>query len=160
MNDCWEEMARQIKTFKRKYRKVETCDQKEEAKESEASASLYETTHQFIQKSWESGNPLDHKDLLKNLSLVIADGRLNPDSNGFDKICKLVREWMPINSIKDIFNQNSAGKSVVKISKSKILERIRFLNLILFWILLKIVANIYYIVHSQKVNNNDSASLL
>ena len=137
-----------------------TCDQKEEAKEPEASTSLYETTHQFIQKSCESGNPLDHKDLLKNLSLVIAEGRLNPASDKFDKICKLVREWMPMSQIKDIFHQNSAGKSVVKISKSKILERIRFLNLILFWILHKIVANIYYIVHSQEVNNNDSASLL
>ena len=137
INNCWEEMARQIKTFKRKYRKVETCDNKEEPKESEVSTSPNNITHQFIQKSWESCNPLDHKDLLKNLSSVIAEGRLNPGSDDFNKICKLVREWMPMNQIKDIFNQNSAGMLVVEISKLKMLERIRFLNLILFWILHK-----------------------
>ena len=99
MNDCWEEMARQIKTFKRKLKKLKLNKNIKVVNESEEHISHHYTTHQFIQKSWKSVNPRDHKDLLKNLSLVIADGRLNPNSDEFDKICKLVREWMPMNRI-------------------------------------------------------------
>ena len=83
-------MARQIKTFKRKYRSVEVLSPKKECKQEieskeETPISLYEATHNFIQKSWELGNPLDHKDMLKNLLLVIADNRLLPSSSVYEK---------------------------------------------------------------------------
>ena len=53
MTDCWEEMARQIKTFKRKFKKVEMLAPPEEEKEEveEQPISFYEITHEFIQKS-------------------------------------------------------------------------------------------------------------
>ena len=123
ISDCWEEMARQIKTFKRKLKKLNINKINKEVNESEVHISHHYTTHQFIQKSWESGSPLNHKDLLKNLSLVIAEGRLNLDSDEFDKICKLVREWMPINQIKDIFNQNDSGMLAINIYKSKLTRK-------------------------------------
>ena len=51
MTDCWEEMARQIKTFKRKLKKVEMLAPIEETKDVDAPVSVHETTHQFIQES-------------------------------------------------------------------------------------------------------------
>ena len=51
MTNCWKEMARQIKTFKRKLKKVEMLAPIEETKDADVSVSVHETTHQFIQKS-------------------------------------------------------------------------------------------------------------
>ena len=113
ITDCWEEMARQIKTFKRKFKKVEMLappEEEEEEKEvEEQPISFYETTNEFIQKSWESSNPPDHKDLLRNLLLMIAKDRFTPISSEFGKICSLVREWMPMGMVKDMFAQNNSG---------------------------------------------------
>ena len=105
-------MARQIKTFKRKLKKIGMQTPIKETQDTKANSSIYETTHQFIQESWEPGSPLDHKDLLKNLLFVIANDRLTPDSNEFDKICTYVRQWMPIDMVQSILNQNDLGTSV------------------------------------------------
>ena len=48
MNDCWEEMAKQIKTFKRKLKKFEIQTSIEETK---TNSFIYEATHQFIKES-------------------------------------------------------------------------------------------------------------
>ena len=114
MTDCWEEMARQIKTFKRKLKKVEMLAPIEETKDADVPVSVHDTTHQFIQESWGLGSPHDHKDLLKNLLFVIANDRLTPGSNEFDKICTLVRQWMPISLVQSTQCQNKAGTSIVK----------------------------------------------
>ena len=82
-----------------------------ETKNTKSNSSIYETTHQFIQESWELGSPHDHKDLLKNLLFVIANDRLTPDSNEFDKICTYVRQWMPINMVQSILSQSNVGTS-------------------------------------------------
>ena len=79
------------------------------------SISFYQTTHEFIQSSWKLVNPHDHKDLLKNLLLIIVNDRLTPDSNGFGKICSLVREWMPISLIQNISNQRNLGMFIFEI---------------------------------------------
>ena len=132
-------MARQIKTFKRKHRSVEALCPKEEIKEEaenkeETPISFYEATHNFIQKSWELGNPLDHKDILKNLLLVIADNKLLPGSNVYERICRLVREWMPIDMLKDVYLQSCTGTSIVWNIQIKDTLKYRVLSWILFWI--------------------------
>ena len=113
ITDCQEEMARQIKIFKRKFRKIEMLAPQEEAEAQ--SISFYQTTHEFIQSSWKLVNPHDHKDLLKNLLLIIVNDRLTPDSNGFGKMCSLVREWMPISLIQNISNQRNLGMFIFEI---------------------------------------------
>ena len=85
----------------------------EETKDADSSVSVHEATHKLIQESWGLGSPNDHKDLLKNLFFVIANDRLTPDSNEFDKICTLVRQWMPINMVQSILCQSNAGTSIV-----------------------------------------------
>ena len=118
MYECWEEMARQIKTFKRKYRSVgvlspiKECKKKLKEKD-EIKISIYDATHEFIQKSWELGNPLDHKEMLKNLLMIIAGNRLLPGSSVYERICRLVREWMPVSMLQDVLSQSCTGTSIV-----------------------------------------------
>ena len=85
----------------------------EETKDVDAPVSVHEATHKLIQESWGLGSPNDHKDLLKNLLFVIANDRLTPGSNEFDKICTLVRQWMPISLVQSTLCQNKTSKSIV-----------------------------------------------
>ena len=103
-------MARQIKTFKRKYKKVENPVNSEDVNEESGPLSLYESTQKLIRKSWQPSDPNDHKDLLKNLCLVISEGRLQLGSSDFNAICKFVRESMPMHHIDDLYNKNNQGK--------------------------------------------------
>ena len=100
-------MARQIKTFKRKYNKLQNPANSNEVDEESASLSLYESAHKLIQKSWQTSDPDDHKDLLKNLCTIIAEDRLLPGSSDFNIICKYVRESMSMNQIDDLYNKSN-----------------------------------------------------
>ena len=51
INECWEEMARQIKTFKRKYRKLEVTLQQKDINYQVDPLSAYESTQKVIAKS-------------------------------------------------------------------------------------------------------------
>ena len=109
IEECYRELARQIKIFKKRYIKVENQLHVNQADEQDASLSLYKSTHKLIGKSWQPSDPNDHKDLLINLCKVIAEGRLLPDSKSFNLICKFVRELLPMHLIKDIFNLDTQG---------------------------------------------------
>ena len=102
-------MARQIKTFKRKLRNLEVDAPNEEIKEVNEPLSVFENTHLEIQKSWDQKSPQDHKDLLKNLSLIIAENRLKPNSYDFNRIWRFVRELMPFHLLWNLNFQNNSG---------------------------------------------------
>ena len=51
INECWEEMATQIKTFKRKYRKLEVKLQQKDISYQVDPLSAYESTQKVIAKS-------------------------------------------------------------------------------------------------------------
>ena len=110
MNECWEEMARQIKTFKRKYRKVEIWTSPLKALSLTTSESIYESTHQIIKSSWQASDPVDHQSLLLNLSWVVAQGKLVPGSDDFNRICTLVRECMPMHLLKSLYRYDIPSK--------------------------------------------------
>ena len=93
LDDCWQEMARQIKSFKRKLRKVTDMYNQKESIQSQNIKSSFEYTHQIISNPG-SEVPSDHKDLLRNLVRVIDEGRLSPGSLSFDRISTLVRSSM------------------------------------------------------------------
>ena len=103
-------MARQIKTFKRKLRKIQQSSKKKEADENDDELSEYASAHKIIQKSWQMGDPHDHKDLVKNLCIIIAEERLIPGSEDYSKICDFVRGWMPIHLLKSLYAQNTISK--------------------------------------------------
>ena len=132
MNECWIEMARQIKTFKRKLRKVEAWISNKDIKEEPTSISLFVSTHNEIQKFWESTDPLDHKDLIRNLSLIIAEGRLQPDYNDFNKIWRLVRELMPFYYLNSLYTQDDSGIAILNMKNLRYIwkDSILFLNCI------------------------------
>ena len=109
INKCWEEMATQIKTFKRKYRKLEVKLQQKNISFQMDPLSVYESTQKVIAKSWQSSDPRDHKDLLKNLSTVIVEGRLSTASDDFNIICKQVRGCMPMHLLSSFYKQTSKG---------------------------------------------------
>ena len=111
MNECWEEMARQIKTFKRKYKKVEILSSSAKDSNESTSESMYKSTLQMIKSSWHEKDPIDHKDLLTNLSYVVVQGKLVPGSEDFNRICTLVRECMPMHLFKSLYSFNMPSKS-------------------------------------------------
>ena len=78
IEDCYRELARQINIFKKRYIKLESLIHLNQAEGEDASLSLYESAHKLIDKSWQPSDPSDHKDLLKNLCKVVAEGRLLP----------------------------------------------------------------------------------
>lgn len=94
-------MARQIKTFKRKYRKLQKGGKNNDSRDDESILSEYVSAHKTIQKSWQPGDPNDHKDLIKNLCIIISQARLIPGSADYSKICEYVRESMPIHLIQN-----------------------------------------------------------
>ena len=109
INECWEEMARQIKTFKRKYRKLEVTLKQKDISHQVDPLSAYESTQKVIAKSWQPSDPRDHKDLLKNLSTVIVEERLSTTSDDFNIICKQVRDCMPMHLLNSVYKQTSKG---------------------------------------------------
>ena len=125
-------MARQIKTFKRKLRKVEAWISNKEIKEEPTSMSLFVSTHNEIQKFWESTDPLDHKDLIRNLSLIIAEGRLQPNSNDFNKIWRLVRELMPFYYLNSLYAQDDTGMVILNMKNLRYIWKYPILFLIVF----------------------------
>jgi hypothetical protein len=106
LDDCWQEMARQIKSFKRKLRKVSDLYSQKESIQSQNIKSSFEYTHQIISNPG-SDVPSDHKDLLKNLVKVIDDGRMSPGSLAFDRISTLVRSSMGKKQIDSIESTQS-----------------------------------------------------
>ena len=113
MNECWEEMARQIKTFKRKYRKVEILSLSAKDSNDSTSESMYKSTLQMIKSSWHAKDPIDHRDLLMNLSYVVTQGKLVPDSEDFNRICTLVRECMPMHLLKSLYSYDMSSKKIL-----------------------------------------------
>ena len=109
INECWEEMATQIKTFKRKYRKLEVKLQQKDISYQVDPLSAYESTQKVIAKSLQPSDPRDHKDLLKNLSTVIVEGRLSTTSEDFNIICKQVRDCMPMHLLSSVYKQTRKG---------------------------------------------------
>ena len=110
IEDCYRELARQIKIFKKRKIKVENQIHFNQADEEDASLSLYESTHKLIGKSWQPNDPRDHKDLLINLCKIVAEDRLLPDSRNFNQVCNIVRELLPIHLIRDVYRINVQGK--------------------------------------------------
>mmetsp|Transcript_18811 Transcript_18811/g.16652 ORF Transcript_18811/g.16652 Transcript_18811/m.16652 type:complete len:134 (+) Transcript_18811:247-648(+) len=93
-------MARQIKSFKRKLRKVsEWCDTEEN--EMKDTKPCFEAAYNIIQQNTKLA-PADHKDLLPNLIKALSSERLSPGSLGFDRICSLVRSKLPQQSLNTI----------------------------------------------------------
>ena len=107
-------MARQIKTFKRKYRHFESILIKIGDIDEESCTSIYKSSQKIIKKSWKPNDPIDHKNLLKNLFSAIADGRLSTSSDDFDIICKLVRDCMPMHLLNNIYKHTANGKLINK----------------------------------------------
>ena len=106
-------MARQIKTFKRKYRNYDALLRNSGISNEESEWSIFELANKIIKKSWQSNNPIDHKDLLKNLFSAIADGRLKTSTDDFNIICKLVRDCMPMHLLNSVYKQSAKGKIIL-----------------------------------------------
>ena len=56
------------------------------------SESMYKSTLKIIKNSWHAKDPVEHKDLLKNLLLIAAQGKLKSGSDDFNKIWTLVKD--------------------------------------------------------------------
>lgn len=91
MHYCWQEMARQIKSFKRKLRKVNEWMQDGERELVVTEKSSCQTANTFLKNRCSEREPKDHQDLIKNLVAIIADGRLSMESLTYQRICSIVR---------------------------------------------------------------------
>ena len=119
INECWEEIIRQIKTSKRKYRKVQVCGAIAQNYNDSTSELMYNSTLQIIKNSWHEKDPVEHRDLLKNLLFVVAQGKMKPSSDEFNKIRTLVRKFMPIHLLKVCIASICQASIILKIQKIK-----------------------------------------
>ena len=110
LNDCWQEMARQIKSFKRKLRKVSEWCEAEESRITNSKPN-FETAHRIISANTTYA-PKDHKDLFYNLIKGIDQGKIIKNSLAFDRICTLVRTKLPSQSLQNVKSTNEFSLKV------------------------------------------------
>lgn len=103
LHRCWQEMARQIKSFKRKLRKVNEWF----AEDEESCKPLVPTASRIISVGSSKSAPKDQKDVMSNLVTMINDGRIRPGTFAFDRICSLVRGSMQKEGVGNIKCQST-----------------------------------------------------
>ena len=106
----WQELAKQIKALKRKIRKMSEFIEQQELNKEVQTKSQFEQVQDSIDNSWDTFYSREQKDLLRNLILVIAEGRLKPNSYDFNKIWEIIRGCMPLHIIQTLYKEKNMSK--------------------------------------------------